>query len=240
VRPRYDPGLVAPPRFVDPAHGDHHLQASSPAVDFAEAFSAADLDLDGLPREHDLAIKPDRFGARDAGAYERQQLQPVMRNGSFATDLRLWSYTAGVSAWNSDDAAGDPFSGSVRVLASGNSADLVALRQCVFLPGPGNWELNARGKAPGFGVTGRDRLFAKRADRIHGSEACNAGVVNWQGEMFVTSRNSWSAFSTSPAPIVVSVARWRCGLSQAHAGRVESSLPRFFGVPGRGRMRNTR
>jgi hypothetical protein len=48
------------------------------ALDFATyAFDAMfdlSVDLDGQPREVDLAAVPNEFGPRDLGAYERQTL----------------------------------------------------------------------------------------------------------------------------------------------------------------------
>lgn len=58
------------PLFVDPDSGDFHLQASSPAVDFApDGNESGPTDLDSRPREVDKA-NVNRFGPRDLGAYE--------------------------------------------------------------------------------------------------------------------------------------------------------------------------
>ncbi len=58
------------PLFVDPDSGDFHLQATSPAVDFAPTGNeSGPADLDGRPREVDKA-NPNVFGPRDLGAYE--------------------------------------------------------------------------------------------------------------------------------------------------------------------------
>ena len=70
-----DPSIISGnPSFVNPANGDYHLCADSPAVDFAEPVAGDDRDLDNLPRDQDLPGVPNRFGPRDLGAYE---LQPV-------------------------------------------------------------------------------------------------------------------------------------------------------------------
>jgi hypothetical protein len=62
--------IYADPVFVDPDSGDFHLQASSPAVDFApDGNESGPTDLDGRPREVDKA-NVNRFGPRDLGAYE--------------------------------------------------------------------------------------------------------------------------------------------------------------------------
>jgi len=64
------------PAFVDPAGGDFHLRANSLAIDVAPAGDAADRDLDGLPRDIDLANAPNGEGPRDLGAYELQSAFP--------------------------------------------------------------------------------------------------------------------------------------------------------------------
>jgi hypothetical protein len=58
------------PVYVDPANGDFHLAPNSPGVDYAPAQGG--YDLDGKPRTVDLPAKPNLSGARDLGAYERQ------------------------------------------------------------------------------------------------------------------------------------------------------------------------
>jgi predicted outer membrane repeat protein len=56
--------------FVDVAARDYHLATGSLGLDFAPA--AGSNDLDGRPRDVDLADMPNLFGPRDIGAYERQ------------------------------------------------------------------------------------------------------------------------------------------------------------------------
>ena len=58
------------PTFVGEANGDYHLLPTSLGVDFAP--SAGGVDLDGMPRDVDLAPVPNFGGPRDIGAYERQ------------------------------------------------------------------------------------------------------------------------------------------------------------------------
>lgn len=61
------------PAFVDAAHGDYHLQAASPGVDYAPTIEPDARDLDNLPRDVDLPGIPNVWGRRDLGAYERQR-----------------------------------------------------------------------------------------------------------------------------------------------------------------------
>jgi predicted outer membrane repeat protein len=58
------------PQFVDAASGDYHLRPTSPAVDFAGGTGG--YDLEGKPRDIDLASVTNKFGPRDLGAYELQ------------------------------------------------------------------------------------------------------------------------------------------------------------------------
>lgn len=60
----------ADPQFVDASNGNFRLAFGSPGMDFAPA--AGGLDLDGNPRDVDLAGVPNVFGPRDIGAYESQ------------------------------------------------------------------------------------------------------------------------------------------------------------------------
>ena len=59
--------------FDDPGSGDYHLQAASPAIDFAPTGNeAAGSDFDRQPREVDLDAVTNLFGARDLGPFEYQ------------------------------------------------------------------------------------------------------------------------------------------------------------------------
>lgn len=58
------------PLYVDAANFDYHLQPTSAGIDFAPASGGQDLD--GNPRDVDLATVPNNYGPRDIGAYERQ------------------------------------------------------------------------------------------------------------------------------------------------------------------------
>jgi hypothetical protein len=58
------------PVYVNAANGDYHLAANSMGVDYAPAMGG--YDLDGKPRDVDLASRGNLYGPRDLGAYERQ------------------------------------------------------------------------------------------------------------------------------------------------------------------------
>jgi hypothetical protein len=151
---------VVGPRFLDPGAGDYRLHASSPAVDFAPA-GGGEFDLDGQPRTRDLFRVVDRQGPRDLGAYERQATEPVVRNGGFDTDVRHWEIaTPGTVAWQPSGSISDV--GSVRISDEINPAlaEVVGLRQCVPLPGPGPWGVFGRAFGEGLGVT-RDRVLIR-------------------------------------------------------------------------------
>jgi hypothetical protein len=67
--PRAPGSLEGDPRFVDPAAGDFHLRADSPAVDRGVPTGySADLDGATVPQDGD----GDGTAATDLGAYERQ------------------------------------------------------------------------------------------------------------------------------------------------------------------------
>ncbi len=75
--------MYADPVFVDPGTGDFHLQATSPAVDYAPTGNetgSTSLD-EGYPREVDLPDVTNRFGARDLGAYEVPLPDEIFKNG---------------------------------------------------------------------------------------------------------------------------------------------------------------
>lgn len=76
--PAFSAVVQGEPTFVNAAAGDYHLQITSLGIDFAPSTPdnrpAPTLDLDGMPRTVDLPGVPNVYGARDLGAYERQNL----------------------------------------------------------------------------------------------------------------------------------------------------------------------
>lgn len=70
------------PKFADPANGDYHLQASSPAIDYAPINAeSGNTDFDNRPREADLPAITNLYGARDLGAFEYPLPDRIFRTG---------------------------------------------------------------------------------------------------------------------------------------------------------------
>lgn len=196
--------IYADPRFIDPAHADYHLQAASPAVDFAGVTSTTDLE--GHVHNKDMTLVTDRYGVGDIGAYELQSIGNLVLDPGFAVDLRLWNaVTPGVSTWNSSGAAS---AGSVVIsMNPGPGGDLIGLSQCVHIPGPGTYQLN--GFAYGDGAHNFDRDRPRLAWKFFsnpGGEACN-GSVPAQGAVSFPSSSTWVT-STAPGFIDIPPALW--------------------------------
>ena len=190
--------ILVEPRFIDPARGDFRLRAASPAVDFATPIAGDDRDLIGLPRDQDLPVKIDNGGVRDIGAFERQDLLPLVLNADFDfSDLRLWTRFTG--AWDgSQNVVGSSGSGSWSYSATGLNVPRVELgRQCIHLPGPATYRLNGRGKGGGGTIATRDFAVLAWEYRRTGSEACNAGTPDASGELTVGAGTNWGTAGTA-------------------------------------------
>lgn len=185
-------GLVqlADPLFADSAVGDYQLQAASPAIDFAPA--AGGNDLANAARSVDLAVVDDlgEGWITDLGAYERQGLLPLVRNGNFgAGRMVLWSSgTAG--AWVDDSAQADG-TGAVYVSQTAPvGGRAIGPSQCVRLPGPGNYSLAGWGKEPSSSMANADyprlewRLFPNSGN-------CQGSPVS-EGGIALPSGNAWA------------------------------------------------
>jgi len=196
--------ISADPRFIDPAHGDYHLQAASPAVDFAGVINTTDLE--GHAHNKDMSLVADRFGVGDIGAYELQSIGNLVLDPGFAVDLRLWNVvTPGVSTWNSSGASN---AGSVVIsMDPGPAGELIGLSQCVHIPGPGLYQLN--GFAYGAGANNFDRDHVRLAWKLlpnTGGEACS-GSAQAQGVVGFPSASTWVTSST-PGIINIPPASW--------------------------------
>ncbi len=191
--------VSADPRFVDvdnaaPSRRDYHLQAASPAVDFAVA--AGGIDLGGQPRDRDLPLKPDQYGPADLGAYERQSLAPLVRNGDFDRVLDLWRplASAGIAFDASDNAPGSS-GGSLRFGRDGGQASRFEVaRQCVFLPGPGIYRLNGWGRTAETAMPStRDSVVLRWELRLDGGEQCDGGAADLEGDHLLSNDVIWQS-----------------------------------------------
>jgi hypothetical protein len=197
--------LQANPRFIDPDYGYYALQAASPAVDFAPADATEPADIGGAPRDIDLVPKANASGPRDLGVAERQALLPLVLNGDFDADLRLWTGYAGTRDTTSN-ATGAAGSGSWKYSASSSSGTHVVLaQQCVFLPGPGRYVINGWGHTSGFTVDTRDYARLGWEFRYDGYEACTNGTPSASGEFTLGHSTSWTQ---AAAPAIVDVFGW--------------------------------
>ena len=195
------------PRFIDPDHGDYRLRAASPAVDFAPTQGPDDRDTDGRPRNVDLPVVPNVQGTRDIGAYERQDLLPIVLNANFDPDLRMWSSNP-YTTFHGDSASGGSGSGSARVMLADTTAPSIeGSGQCIHLPGPGRYLLNGWGLSPGAVAQNRDYLTLRWRLRYVGGEACSAGTINLTGNHGLPRQASW-ATAANPAVINISAADW--------------------------------
>lgn len=211
------------PRFTDPAHGDYTPMAASAAVDFATGTGDPSTDLLGGARDVDLPLKADLRGTRDVGAIERQSVGNLVLNGEFVPrsdgdELRLWSQatTPNIATWNANegapggtggvfvayDPAIDP--GGRPEPDGGTPIPRVGLRQCVNLPGPATYSLNAWTKVPGAIAANRDY------PRLHwvlrnSSENCT-GAPDAEGDVFLQRSNNWT--TGAPGEIQLAPGAW--------------------------------
>lgn len=193
------------PRFVDPGNNNFRLRAGSRAIDIIPA-SAGNLDADGLPRDVDIELIADALGTRDLGAFERQTLLPLVQNGDFASDTRLWPEVVNNSSvFQNEDFVLSPSSGSLRVFENGGSiATLQSRRQCVSLPAPSSYRLNAAGRGYSTGLF-RDTLSLQWRLRANSSD-CTGGVIS-EGTLAIPNNTTWAS-AAQPANIPLSSTQW--------------------------------
>lgn len=180
-----DIAIVAEPRFVDPERGDYRLRAASPAIDFAPPVDGDDFDALGLARDQRLIAvpRPDPSQARDIGAFERQALLPLVLNGDFAGDTNLWLLPAGHTGnYGASNAPGSPDgTGSAQVTTPEGAGRILGYLQCIHLPGPGVYALNASVLTSGEpGISNPTSLLWEL--RPDGGEGCIDGTITLGGE----------------------------------------------------------
>ena len=196
--------VVADPLFLDPAHGDFRPHAASLAVDFSS--SGGGLDLLGNPRGTDLALVPNVYGSGDLGAYERVDIDPLVRNGDFNGDLRYWTGGSGISYDTSHNPSG-PANGSgvLKITRAVSVGGRVVSTQCVPLPGPAVYHLSAWARTAGTGVGADQALVGWSLVPDDATGTC-VGSITRNGEKFVAQGNTWREMQ--PLAIEVSPAEW--------------------------------
>jgi hypothetical protein len=178
--------LVATPRFVEPGR-DYRLRAGSPAVDFAQATQSDAYDLSGKPRTVDLVERPDAFGPRDLGAFERYDVGNLVLNGEFDIQRRIWETPVEASPWSvfiksGPDASDRADSSSMQIDIPACDAgctipppapglNVSYLRQCIHLPGPGTYTLSGKAFIADTSE-GRDIPYLAWRVRRNGNENC--------------------------------------------------------------------
>jgi hypothetical protein len=178
------------PRFENPAVNDYRLRIGSTLNDtFFPLQPVVGLDLDGRTRPVRLPIRQNRFNTIDVGAFERQVADNWLPNGSFGANLRYWepdangAIAAGV-VWNSDDANGDPNSGSALVDLPGVTLPaLTTLRRCFNVPGPGVYTIQAKSKRPFVATSDFGVLRWALRTTIGVPADCNSGAIAASGSV---------------------------------------------------------
>lgn len=199
---------LAPPRFVDPANGDYLPQAGSRAVDFAPVDGAfGDEDLHSHPRNFALPLNPNEFGFADAGAFERQSLQPLVLNPDFDSDLNLWEVLA-TSTWDmAQNASGPSGSGSARGSIAIDDTRAAVRRQCFYLPGPGRYYLNGWGRVTAATPPHRAWLDWELRYSTATLDGCTDSTPAVTGSLLLASNATWARPSV-PATIDVEPGVW--------------------------------
>lgn len=207
--------VFAPPRFIDPARGDYRLRAASQAIDFAPAIDGVDLDAYGRTRDVRLALVPRPAGtSRDIGAFERTALLPLVLNGDFDPDANLWFLPAGHSGnlqvGNAPGSAG----GAAQVAGTSNAGRLLGYAQCIEIPGPGSYALNASARSEGDPALANDTALIWEL-RPNGGAGCIDGTITSSGIHALSSRATTDQWirPAVPAYIDVPAAVWNVDTS---------------------------
>ncbi len=210
VLPNPQQAVFSDARFENPAVGDYRLRIGSDAVNAFAAGPAIDanLDLDGRSRPIELSILAPELSRDDLGAFERQEGDIWLVNGSFSatSQLRYWEPSANGEAipgvvWDAQDAVGNPNSGSALVnLPASLAPRLTVLRRCFNVPGPGRYTITAMAQR-GSGLNADDARLSWRF-RVNDA-TCTAADVQGSGEVaFVTG----NLFQPLAAPLAIDLA----------------------------------
>ncbi|HEY6543541.1 MAG TPA: hypothetical protein VIZ64_01450 [Dokdonella sp.] len=198
---------LAPPRFVDPASGDYLPRAGSRAVDFAPPDGSIATDLLSHPRIVGLPINPNESGMADAGALERQTLQPLVLNSDFDIGLHHWEVLA-TSTWDgTQNASGAPASGSMRGSITVDATRQAVRRQCIHLPGPGTYYLNGWGRVTHAMPSHRAWLDWELRYSTATVDGCTDAAPAATGSLALAGSDDW-ARPPIPAAIEVEPAVW--------------------------------
>ncbi len=182
--------ILSDARFENAAFNDYRLRIGSSAVNAFPAGPSIDatLDLDGRARPTNLIIFPLDVSNDDAGAFERQENDPWLVNGSFsaAAQLRYWEPSANGEAipgvvWDAQDAVGNLNSGSALVnLPQSLAPRLTVLRRCFNVPAPGRYTITAKAQR----LSGLNADNALLSWRFRDSDAtCGSVGVQGAGEV---------------------------------------------------------
>ncbi len=184
VLPNPSQSVLGDARFENTQFNDYRLRIGSPAVNAFAAGSVLDapLDLDARQRQVALGIFAPDSSTVDVGAYERQQNDPWLVNGTFSSfaQLRYWEASANGEAipgvvWDAQDANGNSISGSALVNLPGSLAPrLTVLRRCFNVPAPGRYTIAAKAQR-GTGLNSDNALLAWRF-RVSDANCSTAGA----------------------------------------------------------------
>jgi hypothetical protein len=211
-----DPNSVQPliatdraPRFIDPGGGDYRLRAASPAVDFAPSRGGVDLEL--ATRDRDLP-NINAHGRRDLGAFERSSLGPLVLNASFNTNVVHWSVvTPAVSNFDpNENAPTSPAGGAMNFHWENTpvaQARVVSRAQCLHLPIAGTYRLDGAARTTGGTAVSGQAAVLHWALRRNGSEACNGGPIDLQGDVRLATGTAWTRAGV-PAEIALAPEHW--------------------------------
>lgn len=195
---------VGDPLFLDPAKGDYRPHAASRAVDFSS--TGGGVDLAGNPRGFDLPLVPNTFGSGDLGAYERVDMAPLVRNGEFNGDLRFWSGGSAISYDGSQNQVGPTGSGVLKISGPVAAGGRISSTQCVRIPGPATYLLDAWGKTAGPVTVSTDvAIVGWSLISSDPTGSCSGGVTRF-GESFAGRGNAWTQME--PVQIDVSADEW--------------------------------